>query len=645
MKKRTKKIDSWKSVFCPIAIAAISGMFFSCAKEELDMSKLSEYGTPRNIRIFGVMESGVNTDKAHMDVNDRYVYWDEGDEVKINNAILAAEPDGENPTMAVLNGSVSPNTKAESGKDVYRGVFPSTLAENIGNASGPLSITLPEQQPFANGVPKTNFMVGRIAVEQGCTSFTLPFKNICAMMKIGLTASASASDDANTVRQIILSSSSHALSGSASVNFGSDSTPSLTMEGSGGIVSLDCTNNGSGGILLTATPTYFYLMVPAYTGELTMNVINKEGKGMKKKVSSFTFERNLVYTSTAEMIINNDDPHIFELCDGTKINIAKGNLQYNQTNGFRFAEHSYSMIGGAEFHWDNVHNTGWIMYAGGVLTENNNRNDNETRASTEWIDMFGWGTSGYDCGNNVRLNGNPSGNVRELNHGIALFQPYAFKGGSYEGYDWHAAYGPAGFYNLTGTYANCDWGVYNDIKSYDGTVTYTKGTWRTPTKEEWDCLINKPEKYGYAQMIDHRYTDYNGQPKALSGCVLIPTGFIDPKVGDGGKAFISAKNTADGQFSDNQYTEATWIQMEKAGAIFLPESGVRNNFSIDDASCVGHGGIKGCYWSSTCSEDDSRRAYLFRMENEYMSGRLVGARTETDMRSAGVCVRLIKNAE
>ncbi len=647
MKKRTKKIDSWKLVFCPIAFAAISGMFFSCAKEELDVSKKSEYDTPRNIKIFGVMESGANTDKAHMDVNDRFVYWDEGDEVKINNAILSAEPDGENPTMATLSGSVSPNTNAESGKDVYRGVFPSTLAENIGNTTGSLSITLPEQQPFANGVPKTNFMVGYIAVEQGCTSFTLPFKNICAMMKIGLTANASASADANTVRQIILSSTSNALSGSASINFGSDSTPALTMEGSGGVVSLDCTNNGSGGILLTSTPTYFYLMVPAYTGELTMNVINKEGKAMMKKVSNFTFERNFVYTSNAEMVINNDDPHIFELCDGTKINIAKGNLQYNKTNGFRFAEHSYSMIAGAEVDWKEGYSEWQPRWSTSVLTENNKK---ANRAETNWIDMFGWGTSGWNSGNNAVITkpwGDPgTDRVQNQNGGVPLFQPYDYMGGAYEGWNWHTGYGPEGNHDLTGTYANCDWGVYNDIKSYDGTVTYTKGTWRTPTKEEWDCLVDKPEKYGYAQLIDnkYKYSDVNGKPQSLSGVVLVPAGFIDPKVG--GKTFVSAATTSNWYFTDNQYTEAQWAEMEKAGATFLPTAGLRGNFSVQDASCIGHGGIKACYWSSTCCTNPAQ-AYYFRIENETSTPGLtkLGARTEPTERSGGACVRLIKNAE
>lgn len=610
----------------------------------LDESVLFKYGERHDVNIRSVMEPGMNTDKAHMDVDDRHVYWDEGDEVRVNNAVMSAEPDSEDPTTATLNGSVSPNTKT-SGKDVYRAVFPSTLTENIENTSSGIEITLPEQQPFANGEPKTNFMAGYIAVEQGCTKFTLPFKNTCAMMKIGLTASASASDDANTVRQIILSSSSHALSGSATLTFNAEGVPSLSMNDDGGIVSLDCTNNGSGGILLTSSPTYFYLMVPAYTGELTMNVINKEGKGMKKKVSSFTFERNLVYTSNAEMIINNDDPHIFELCDGTKINIAKGNLQYNQTNGFRFAEHSYTMIAGAETDWKEGYSEWQPRWPTSVLTENNKI---ANRAQTNWIDMFGWGTSGYDCGNNAVLN-KPWGaagtdRVRNLNGGYALNHPYDFMGGAYGGWNWHAGYGPEGNHDLTGDYANCDWGVYNDIKSYDGTVTYTKGTWRTPTKDEWDCLINKREKYGYAQIIGngHEYTNVNGYSHSLSGVVLVPTGFIDPKVG--GNAFVSAATSTTWHFSDNKYTEAQWAEMEKAGAVFLPAAGLRGNLCVQDASCIGHGGIKACYWSSTCCTDPAK-AYYFRIENEQATGKIVGARTEPTERSGGACVRLIKNAE
>lgn len=640
-----KNPDSKSGAFCAVALATVFGVFASCTKDALDESAMYKYGARHSVNVRGIMESGLNTDKAHMDVDSRYVYWDNNDSIRINNAILTASTETASDTLANFAGDVSANTRLVSGKDCYRAVFPYYLAESIDNSTSGISVTLPEQQPFTNGRPKTNFMAAYLTVEEGCREFTMPFRNICSMMKIGLRANPSASNNANTVRQIILSSTTNSLSGSAVLTFNASGTPTLSMGNDGGIVSLDCTNNGSGGILLTSEPTYFYLMVPAYTGELSMMVINKDGKGMSKKVSSFEFKRNFVYTSDATMDINSDDPHIFELCDGTKINIAKGNLQYNRTDGFRFAEHSYTMIAGAETDWREGYSEWQPRWPTSVLTENNKI---ANRAQTEWIDMFGWGTSGYDCGNNARLNkpwsSDWAGYVRDLNGGRAMNEPYDYKGGAYNGADWHAGYGPEGNHDLTGTYANCDWGVYNDIKSYDGTVTYTKGTWRTPTKEEWDCLINKREKYGYAQIIGngHEYTNVNGFSHSLSGVVLVPEGFIDPKVG--GNAFVSAATSTTWHFTDNKYTEAQWAEMEKAGAVFLPAAGLRGNLSVQDASCVGHGGIKACYWSSTCCTDP-KQAYYFRIENEQTTGKIVGARTEPTERSGGACVRLIKNAD
>lgn len=118
--------------------------------------------------------------------------------------------------------------------------------------------------------------------------------------------------------------------------------------------------------------------------------------------------------------------------NGDQVYFSLGNLQYQaSTNTFQFANNQLEYIGRLNF---NISST----YDG-------------------WIDLFGWGTSGWDCG-----------------------MPY------YHPWDHNTTgpYGPAG-YDLTGEYANSDWGIYNPIINGGNQA----GLWRTLTQPEWETLL------------------------------------------------------------------------------------------------------------------------------------------------------------
>ena len=93
--------------------------------------------------------------------------------------------------------------------------------------------------------------------------------------------------------------------------------------------------------------------------------------------------------------------------------------------------------------------------------------DNVNMSSTYdgCIDMFSWGTSGY-------------------NHGAVCFQPWSL---SEEPSDYYA-YGQD-FYDLSDCSGRADWG-YNAIEN-GGNL---EGIWRTLTKEEWDILKETCQK-------------------------------------------------------------------------------------------------------------------------------------------------------
>ena len=59
----------------------------------------------------------------------------------------------------------------------------------------------------------------------------------------------------------------------------------------------------------------------------------------------------------------------------------------------------------------------------------------------------------------------------------------------------------------------------------------------------------------------------------------------------------------EGAFNQNIYTKSDWDKMEAAGAIFLPATGTRGLFSIQDAPQPIHGGVASQYWTSTRIDD------------------------------------------
>lgn len=115
-------------------------------------------------------------------------------------------------------------------------------------------------------------------------------------------------------------------------------------------------------------------------------------------------------------------PGAFSVSATKKVNFSQGNLQYQaSTKTWRFAENQYDMIGAA--------------------------NSNISSTYNGWIDLFGWGTSGY---NNK--------------------YPYMTS-------TTNADYGD-GNNDIAGT--NYDWGVYNAISNGGN----AKGLWRTLTTAE-----------------------------------------------------------------------------------------------------------------------------------------------------------------
>ena len=144
-------------------------------------------------------------------------------------------------------------------------------------------------------------------------------------------------------------------------------------------------------------------------------------------------------------------------------------------------------------------------------------------------------------------------------------------------------------------------------------------TWRTLNSEEWDYLLNlRPDAANLKGIA---------QVAGVNGLVLLSDNWTTPA----GLTFKSGFVTTydESAFAIQQtFTAEQWMQMQEAGAVFLPAVGVRNGASIYFLNNYCN------YWSAT-SFGDSYAFYISATPNEAYMG-------NAD-RNNGQAVRLVKN--
>lgn len=322
----------------------------------------------------------------------------------------------------------------------------------------------------------------------------------------------------------------------------------------------------------------------------------------------------------------NPDPNtangigVFSVANNKTVSFAPGNLQFNATLGSHFRADSTIGKGTwrfAENQWD---------YIG-----ENNANISENYDS--WIDLFGWGTSGYDNTEKDPLAQNfmPWSNGRQLNlkiDSVLNCDAYEITGECVWEYtyldDEYNKYGYGPSTNMTskglyGTSANYDWGIYNAISNGGNEA----GLWRTLTKAEWEYLLNTRSN---AQYLHSQATVNN-----ICGYILLPDNFKKP-------SNINWTPLAN-DYTTNTYTIEEWSILEEIGAIFLPASGLRNSSILN----IGH------YWSATQNFCDYSTSSLYAVYFKFDSSNAEVYRYPYDnhrnegARSSGRSVRLVKD--
>ena len=272
---------------------------------------------------------------------------------------------------------------------------------------------------------------------------------------------------------------------------------------------------------------------------------------------------------------NGTSPGLFTVSEGHQVRFSQGNLQYfPDDNIWRFAERQWDFVGGECYDYQLGYMDFGTVYANGTKCDNTKT----YKYYPGWMDLFAWGTSGWDNGN-------------------IYYHPYNYEDEVFN------FFGPVGYYDLTGEYAQADWGVYNTI-SNGGTRQ-----WRTPSADEIKYLLLKretPSGIRYVKAI----------VAGVRGLVVLPDDW-------NASTFPLMAVNMSFDYSENKITGGEWLDvLEPAGAVFLPAagttiadykpSGTTENYYFGNSEAYPFD-CYGRYWTVThCADScDYAKAFFF----------------------------------
>ena len=269
--------------------------------------------------------------------------------------------------------------------------------------------------------------------------------------------------------------------------------------------------------------------------------------------------------------------YTFSVSDSTQVVFSPGNLQWSATGGGNTpTTHAVAGGGTASGTWRFALNQWDTIGAANSLISDTN---------SGWIDLFGWGTSGW--------NGKYPYMISTIN----------------------ADYGD-GNNNISGT--NYDWGVYNAIYNPKILNTDAPGTWRILTNEEWIYLLNTRST---TSGIRFALATVNG----VTGLIIFPDNWSTSTY------VLNSTNSIGATFAANIITSTVWTDiLEAAGCAFLPAAGDRDDIAVNSV------GFYGRYWSATYS--GSNCAYRLGFGSGYVTP------NGSYGRYLGRSVRLVKDA-
>lgn len=517
-----------------------------------------------------LVAEGARGGAAKLSIDGNYSDWASGDRVRINGTVAA---------VAIADGEAS---VAGSYEAPFYGIYPgdaSPAGIYSSNDGDRYSVTLPSQYTYTQSGGRQNLQ-SPMAGYAASGNYIL-FRHLTAAIAVQIT---NYYGFAVLVDSVVVISNSYKLCGDLTFTLDGDTLAVPAESKAGG----DTVTMLGGGLRIASgnTATVQVPVLPQGEGNLfTVKVgVHKYNNADVSRVfesvqpSSRPLRRNQI--GYVPMTVG----YPFTVSNGKRVIIAQGNLQYQaSTRTWQFAANQYDYIGDA---------------AGNTTAEA------ERATQSAWIDLFGWGTSGWNNGN-------------------LYYQPYntATTGVDTNGY----GYGPTNdsryTYSLTGAYANADWGVYNSIAN-GGNVA---GRWRTLQSLE------------FGQIFKHRSAStLNGVANALyakatvngvNGVVVFPDVYEHPA----GVALPTSINaTGSGGWDGNVYSASEWAKMEAAGCVFMPITARINSGAIVATA-------SGCYWSSTVGSTQGQAFYVMFSNTNFLYN------STPNNRYYGQAVRLVQD--
>ena len=625
-------IQRVRTIFSIATISAMTVFAASCAKDELsEEAQQSNPGVERTISASATLPPSQG-DKAYLDVdNGRKVKWELNDAVNINGTNLAlTKVTSTDSTKAIFDGTTY---AIHSGsQDIYWVVYPTTLAGAYdGNiptnfTESQFTFTMPDAQTYDISQTKilegSTYMAAKVSVPTGETHLVFSMKNLGAVMKIHLSSATGVSN--TNVERIVFSSDSR-LNGE--FYFDGRAVTASTADDCN-LLTINLTDGTNSYVDISGGVDVYAVLPPISGGRLSMTVINTDGREMTRTVSNVTLAQNTMYTSRFNVTAFSAP---FSVSDCKKVLFSPGNLQWSATGGGATATTHATADGlGGPGTWRFAEHP-WDHFGSG---HNNGCTEDIRRTSSDWTDIFSWGTSGYhdvNDPNNIMRYPYSSINIHYTYDQTYYDEVYgAYPDATYN----YFGYGPSinmTDKNLTGTSANYDWGVYNAIYNPQTGNTDPAGTWRTLTALEWKYLAGTREKGGNVNgTANPRFTQatINTDATAVKGLILFPDGYTDNGSAPAGVTWgaINAASTY-----ATQCTSAGWAALEATGCAFLPVTGQRYAyFWFVNVNTSGN------YWFSTAG--DKSTACGMGFQNNFV----ITTYGTTD-REKGNAVRLVKD--
>ena len=363
------------------------------------------------------------------------------------------------------------------------------------------------------------------------TNNKLVFKNLCGVMQLNLTTNKS-------INSIVITTD-QAITGEFCLDYNGGSPNMITTQNNSNTLtinfdnSVDCSGTGQS--------FYVYLPIGNYS-EMSITFYTTDASYCTKSLQSgqtFIVGRNTLNP------LNFNNPQfrpigskggLFTINEnGDQVWFSQGNLQYIGSASipyWKFADNQYDYFG--------------------LITGQNSTATNVDR------DLFGWGTSGW-------------------NNGTSAYEPWCTQVNGYLNEE----------IGLSSIFNEADWAWHNAIKNGGNAIHQ----WRTLTSDEWEYLLNSRE----GASTKRGTGNINGR----GGLIILPDNWI--MLNDDNNSFNSdmvSTNSYGGitshpDWTRNNYTLSQWLEMEKAGAIFLPVPGVRTTTNIGSIESYGY------YWTSS----------------------------------------------